>query len=107
MTSHVVCSETAKAIAERKTVDLSLRRLAVELGYAPSYCATLSAAARRIPGAMSRAAENDLRQRLGLPVRQSPYKSVALPAALRDGLNEQRKAHGLTWAELLSTLETS
>ena len=105
MRSHVVCLETAQAIAERNR-DTSLRTLARSLGYAPSYAATLSAAARRVPGAMSRAAENDLRTRLGLPVRRPAYKSIAIPRSLHDRLSAQRKARGLTWADLLTTLET-
>ena len=105
MTSHVVCVETARTIVKRNR-DYTLRSLAVELGYDPSYAATLSAAARRVPGAMSRAAENDLRTRLGLPVRRPAYKSIAIPRSLHDRLSAQRKARGLTWADLLTTLET-
>lgn len=105
MARHILCVETAQSLLERKG-DLSWRTLAHELGYAEPFAASLSAAARRVPGAMSRAAENDLRRRLGLPVRQSAYKALAIPRELHDRLNARRTAAGLTWAELLTTLET-
>lgn len=99
--AHRVYVDTAARLAERHTT-ASWRALAVALGYDPTYAATLSAAARRVPGAMTRAAENDLRQRLGLPARPAVYRSIALPAQLREHLNARRQALGLTWAELLS-----
>lgn len=40
------------------------------------------------------------------PVRQSAYKALAIPRELHDRLNARRTAAGLTWAELLTTLET-
>lgn len=55
MARHILCVETAQSLLERKG-DLSWRTLAHELGYAEPFAASLSAAARRIPGAMSRAA---------------------------------------------------
>lgn len=102
---HMVHVDTAAALTERHAAS-SWRTLAHELGYAEPFAASLSAAARRIPGAMTRRAENDLRQRLDLPVRQSAYKALAIPRELHDRLNARRTAAGLTWAELLTTLET-
>ena len=101
MARHILCVDTAARLAERHTT-ASWRALAVALGYDETYAATLSAAARRVPGAMTRRAENDLRQRLDLPPRPVAYRSIALPAQLREHLNVRRQALGLTWAELLS-----
>lgn len=105
MARHRLCVDTANELSQRKAATLTWRELAVSLGYQPSYAAALSAAARRIPGAMSRDAETDLRQRLGLPVSRPAYKSIALPADLYDRLSARRRSLGLTWAELLSAVE--
>lgn len=65
-------------------------RLAVALGYAPSYAATLNRVARGV-GSMSRAAENDLRERLGLPPRtRRRYFRPCLPVELRGAYEQWR-----------------
>ena len=82
--------DTVSTLLEAKC-GLSWANLAVSLGYAPSYAATLNRVARRVPGAMSRAAENDLRQRLGLPPRtRRRYFRPCLPVELRGAYEQWR-----------------
>ena len=64
--SHTLHESTVNALRGRKN-GLTLRTLAVSLSYPESYAATLSDVLRAKPGTLTLAAENDLRQRLGLP----------------------------------------
>lgn len=76
---HVVSPDTAQALAERRNSGLTLRALAVALGYTESYASTLSHVIRRTPGCITVAGEAQLRQALGLPLSPAPAPPLPLP----------------------------
>ena len=81
--AHRPFVSTSLALSQAKT-GVSWRTLAASLGYDKSYATTLCKVARRDPGSLSRAAENDLRERLGLPPRaRRRYFRPCLPVELR------------------------
>ena len=67
--THVLHPDTISAVTQRQNG--SLRALARELNFPPSYAATLSDVSNDKPGALTAVGENHLRRALGLPVLQT------------------------------------
>ncbi len=67
-TRHSLSIDTIETLVSRRN-GTTWRAYAEQLGYAKTYAATLNKAAHGIPGAMTQAAENILRERLGLKPR--------------------------------------
>ena len=64
--SHIIHESTVNALKERRN-GTTLRGLATALGYPEPYAATLANILKNVPGKITAIAEDDLRQRLGLP----------------------------------------
>lgn len=86
---HHLAIDTLEKLAAVKS-GATWRAAATRLGYAPTYAATLNKAARGIPGAMTPAAEDALRARLGL----APVRRVEVSACPDCGDAHVGRCHG-------------
>ena len=86
---HNLCPDTISTLLSRRN-GTPWRDFAVGLGYEESYAATLNKAARGIPGAMTSAAEDTLRVRLGL----APVRRVEVDACVDCGSVHTGRCHG-------------
>ena len=87
--AHSTDATTVFALSERKS-GKTLRALANELGQPYFSIATLSDVLRGRPGALTEVSENDLRQRLGLPV----IVTAAVPVCPIHGEPHVADCHG-------------
>ena len=86
---HQLCPDTVAALTAAKN-GATWRGVAQALGYPPAYAATLNKAARGIPGALTSAAEDTLRVRLGL----APVRRVEVDACVDCGSVHTGRCHG-------------
>lgn len=86
---HQLCPDTVAALVAAKN-GATWRGVAQALGYPPAYAATLNKAARGIPGALTRAAEDTLRVRLGL----APVRRIEVDACPDCGSVHTGRCHG-------------
>ena len=94
---HRTDASTVSALSERKS-GKTLRALANELGEPYFSIATLSDVLRGRPGALTEASENDLRQRLGLPI----VPTVRVPVCPLHGVPHVADCHGAEVAAVVT-----
>lgn len=82
-TRHSLSIDTIETLVSRRE-GITWREYAEQLGYAKTYAATLNKASRGVPGAMTLAAENILRAKLGLDVIETKPAQVC-PSCLAEG----------------------
>lgn len=87
--THILDQTTISALTTRRN-GFSLRRLAAELGLPERDNAMLSNVLNGKPGALTLTGENDLRQRLGLPL----ITRYEVPACPDCGLVHTGRCHG-------------
>ena len=104
--SHICHESTAAAIEARLVAepDLTLKKLAVQLGYPPAAGAAMfSKVCHRQTGAVSAGVEHELRRRLELPsLRRKCVGIGGLTEETRAAHNARRA--GLTWEAYLQSL---